>query len=348
VDLDLDYTRVREDIEGGDDKTGVKRGKTTKGFLSNGLERIQQVFGGQYGEPQPQQQQHYHQDQQPDHPPQFLGDLQTSRPPLNSTHQLNYLHPESARFQNFPTDLHPPDRRHPTQDYLEGDTPSSLAPSQSLSQLAVRRARKTKDKVKRRASTSGDGRRATGYFDRPSSSDKGDQVMDIGDWARSSAGAGTRGQRSMARTGGTNVDDAGGSRVEGSDSEVDGVEGGHGQTGAGVRAGSRAGTGWSQVYPGSQLEGRNRGRRASSYMPAGSHRDRYEQSLPPPPASHRGHHDDRAGEVESRASAAGWRSPEISEGPQDSEVASLMDRMTLGARSGMTGQTGLTGMRGLP
>jgi hypothetical protein len=44
----------------------------------------------------------------------------------------------------------------------------------------------------------------------------------------------------------------------------------------------------------------------------------------------------------------GWRSPEISEGVPESEVASMMDRMTIGARSGMTGQTGLTGMVGLP
>ena len=299
-------------------------------------------FQGQGGLQQSNQREDYLHQQQAGDPTHFLGDQQLREPAFDQPYQPDHLHPESARFQNFPTDLHPSDRPPLLRDYQEDHTPSSLAPSQSLSQLAVRRARKTKNKVKRRASTSGEGRRATGYFDRPTLPEvtreiEDEGMMDIESWARSSG----NGQRGMRRTGGTNVDDAGGSR--GSDSEAGE---GEGQVGAeGVRAGSRAGTGWSQVYPESQLEGRDRGRRASSYIPTASHRDRYEQSLPPPPTSHRDQHDDQSGEV---VSAAGWRSPEISEGQQDSEVASLMDRMTLGARSGMTGQTGLTGMRGLP
>lgn len=305
------------------------------------------------------------------------------------------LHPDSARLPSYPYgqshthNQEPPSPLSPTSRSGRDDT-TSLAPSQSLSQLAVRRAKRSKEKVERRGSTgsalprrrssvAGIGgkeekkaRRLTGYYQKPDTYNHdhdGDRDhnqenekdldlsgMNVDDWARSQGGhSHSQGrarshrafeERSLGgeegyspphrrRTGGTNVD------VGGDESEVARSErstnfgyggNGGGREGEADRATlrSRAGTGWSQVYPESQLPGRR----------------------PAPSQSQHHAHDDRRSYAptarESVMGGGGWRSPEISEGVPESEVASMMDRMTIGARSGMTGQTGLTGMVGLP
>jgi hypothetical protein len=86
---------------------------------------------------------------------------------------------------------------------------------------------------------------------------------------------------------------------------------------------SKAGTGWSQVYPPSESE-----------TPTGS-------PLPALPNDWQSSH--RAQSVHAPA-GGGWESPAITDETPESEMMSRLDRMTLGARSGITGLTGVTGM----
>lgn len=172
--------------------------------------------------------------------------------------------------------------------------------------------------------------------------------MNIDDWARSQTGQ-THSHRPAEsevgysphrrRTGGTNVDLGSDDEQSVRRSGVDPYYAGQPESrspgqGEADRATirSRAGTGWSQVYPESQLPGRGPVQRSQHAAES----------------AFGGHADHGGGTIGGGASRGGWRSPDISEGVQDSEVASMMDRMTIGARSGMTGQTGLTGMAGLP
>lgn len=146
-----------------------------------------------------------------------------------------------------------------------------------------------------------------------------------------------------SQMGETNVD-----QMYGDDSPPGGLGGGQEADARTIR--SKAGTGWSAVYPPST--------RQPPTLPA------KDSTIPPAPVpvdydytpTYAGGPEDSpsnegpTGEIQGGppqsvgAGQYGWESPIISEAVPESDEVSLMDRMTLGARSGVTGMTGMNGV----
>lgn len=332
-------------------------------------------------------------------------------PPIAPKPTKHYsLDPSPPAFShdthNQPSTCVPQYPSHYVHNEPDGDG-ASLAPSQSLSQIAIKRAKESRKKLVRRAST---GTHQPAPGNRTNTQIKRMSSFVGSDWQRSNAGGGRGGgggggggsrRAHSRRTGGTNVDSPPSplsSRGTSFEDELAqklrpaGAGGGGWESNAGMpdpnymfprgqtidpeQQTIKTGTGWSQVYPPSvhqaaqqpfRGQSRNSRRSRAPTLPFGPNTggtaSEYETGMPMnPPSFQPGYRHASTGApppsgglellppgepinaFNHNQSESGWRSPLISQHSPGSDEVSMLDRMTVGARSGMTGVTGVTGL----